>query len=46
MHLRAMYIWMVFHTLYLGFINVLGHCSEVGACEESSGAPVQHPCDS
>lgn len=29
-------IWVVFHTLYLSFIKVLGSWSEVPACEESS----------
>lgn len=33
-------VWMAFHTVYVGFIKVLGHWSEVGASEASSGAPV------
>lgn len=38
MYLRVMAVWFAFHTLYLGFIRVLGHWSEVGVCEESSAS--------
>ncbi|XP_066131389.1 SPRY domain-containing SOCS box protein 3 isoform X1 [Saccopteryx bilineata] len=29
MHLRVMDVWVAFYTLYLGFVKVLGHWSEI-----------------